>query len=126
MRKRFGFSLIEIVISLGLFSIVLTVVLKLNAWVHARSQIVLEEQNLMAYETALEWTLKNEEDLKDSVWSGFQDPKDHRRKFVCNVQEGSVCFAKVMKAKEGLYRVSLRSTNSKKIKPIVFFIAKNF
>ena len=107
MRKRFGFSLIELVLSLGLFSLLLTVFLKLNAWEQARTQVVLEEQNLMAYAETLKWTLSRENGMKDGIWSGFQDSQTRDRKFVRGVKKESVCIAEVTK-EECVYYIVLR------------------
>ena len=127
MSKRSGFSLIELVLSLGLFSILLTVFLKLNAWERSRSQAVLEAQNLMAYAAVLEWTLKCTDGPKIGVWSGYQDLQNHERKFVRGMIKEEVCSAEVCKnGGENFYRVTLRSANFKKVKPIEVFIAKDF
>ena len=121
MNRRSGFSLIGLVLSLGLFSALLTVFLKLNAWEQGRSQAILEEQNLMAYVDVLNWTLKRENGPKDGIWSGFQDPKARERKFVRGVTSERTCFAKVTKEEEGIYRVVLRGENPKKTIPMEFF-----
>ena len=120
MNRHSGFSLIELVLSLGLFSILLTVFLKLNAWEQGRSQVMLEEQNLMAYVDVLNWTLKRENGLKDGIWSGVQDPKTRERKFVRGVTKERACYAKVTKG-EGIYRIVLHGENLKKVIPIEFF-----
>lgn len=112
MRKRFGFSLIELVLSLGLFSLLLTVFLKLNAWEQARTQVVLEEQNLMAYAETLKWTLSRENGMKDGIWSGFQDSQTRDRKFVRGVKKESVCIAEVTK-EECVYYIVLRKKGLK-------------
>ena len=124
MSKRSGFSLIELILSLGLFSLIWIVFLKLNSWERARSQAVWEEQNLMAYAAVLEWMLKCTDGPKMGIWSGYQDPLNHERKFVRGIAKGRKCFAKIDE-EENLYRVVLRGTNIKKIAPLEFFIAKN-
>ena len=121
MNRRSGFSLIGLVLSLGLFSVLLNVFLKLNAWEHGRSQAILEEQNLMAYVDVLHWSLKREDGPKNGFWSGFQDPKTRERKFVRGVTNERVCLAKVTKEEEGIYRVVLRGENLKKTIPMEFF-----
>ena len=121
MNRHSGFSLIELVLSLGLFSILLTVFLKLNAWEQGRSQAMLEEQNLMAYMDVLNWTLKRESGPKEGIWSGFQDPKTQERKFVRGVANEKVCFAKVTKEDEGICHIVLHGENPKKVIPMEFF-----
>lgn len=125
MKRRFGFSLIELVLSLGLFSILLTIFLKLSALEHGRSQSVFEEQDLMAYGEVLEWTLKNTSGVKSGVWSGFKDPKTQERKFVHGNIKERTCFAEVSE-EDDLYRAILRdaSLRNGKIKPVEFFIPK--
>ena len=122
MSKRFGFSLIELVLSIGLLSILLTIFLKLNALEYNRSQVVWEEQNLMAYVDVLEWTLKNTRNVKVGFWSGFQDFKNQERKFVYGDKSEKVCSAEVKKDRE-IYRAILRG--NEKVKPIEFFISQS-
>ena len=122
MNRRSGFSLIELVLSLGLFSILLTVFLKLNAWEQGRAQVMLEEQNLMAYVDVLNWTLKRAKGPKDGIWSGLQDLKTRERKFVRGVTKERACYAKVTKGEEGIYRIVLHGENLKKIEPMRFFV----
>lgn len=127
MKKIFGFSLIELVLSLGLISILLTVYLKLNAWEKHQEQAVLEEQNLMAYTDVLEWTLKNIKSRKTGVWSGFQDIKTKERKFIRGDIKDKICSANVQIPKgQDFYQVNLKggTPQNAKITPITFFIIK--
>ena len=127
MTKYPGYSLIELVLSLGLFSILLTVFLKLNAWEQGRTQAILEEQNLMAYVDVLKWTLEREKCLENSIWSGVQNPKTRERKFIRGITQERFCWAEVNKCEEDKksYRVVLHGENIKKTTPITFFIVKN-
>lgn len=126
MSKRSGFSLIELVLSLGLFSALLTVYLKLNTWEHARSQSILDEQNLMAYATVLEWTLKRMDGPKVGIWSGSPDPKTHERKFVRGDIKERFCFAEVSENKSAasIYQIVLYGEKPTKTAPIELIIAK--
>ena len=124
MNKRSGFGLIELVLSVGLLSLILTIFLKLKASEHSRSQAILEEQNLTAYVDVLEWTLHQEKNTV-GFWSGFQDIKSKERKFVHGDKKEKECLAEVNED-DDTYRIILRGTTSKnkKIKPIAFFIPK--
>ena len=126
MKKKSGFSLIELILSLGLFSVLLTVFLKLNTLEHNRAQSVLEEQNLMAYMDVLEWTLKTTKGVKVGIWSGFQDVNTKERKFIRGFVKEKVCVAEIKEEKD-LYWVTLRGKTAQnvKIKPLKFWVIKS-
>lgn len=128
MNKKAGFTLIELILSLGLFSVLLTVSLKLNVLEHSREQAILEEQNLMAYMDVLEWTLKTTRGTEVGIWHGFQDVKTKERKFIRGPMKENVCSAEVAEIKGGndLFEITLRgeTNQNKKIKPIKFWVIK--
>lgn len=125
MNKKAGFTLIELILSLGLFSVLLTVSLKLNVLEHSREQAILEEQNLMAYMDVLDWTLKTTRGTKVGIWHGFQDVKTKERKFIRGDIKEKVCSAKIKEEKD-FYEISLRGETyqNSKIKPINFWVIK--
>ncbi|MGX8716990.1 MAG: prepilin-type N-terminal cleavage/methylation domain-containing protein [bacterium] len=125
MNKKAGFSLIELILSLELFSILLTVFLKLNVLEHSRGQTILEEQNLMAYMDVLEWTLKTTRGSKVGIWCGFQDVTTKERKFIRGDIKEKVCSANVQIPEgQDFYQVDLigETLQNTKIKPLTFFI----
>ncbi len=125
MKKHAGFNLIELILSLGLLSVVLTVFLKLKSLEHHRTQSFLEEQDLLAYMDVLDWTLQNTNGIKIGTWFGWQEANTKERKFTRNHIKDYVCCAEIKEENE-LYTVTLYGNPTKKVrtKPIKYVMLK--